>query len=130
MVSCNNNITISIFIFTSYSISYNCFVLWYMSGSKAPLACVWHEGERFYTAGFVPEQCKCYSWWKALGLHAVKLKQFHHADSHYLPCILTLYKHTFDTTDQLATPWSSLCIANGRCMALQHSSARLSWNIV
>ena len=25
-----------------------------MSGSKAPLACVWHE-ERFYTAGPVPQ---------------------------------------------------------------------------
>ena len=32
---------------------YNCFVLWCMSGSKVPLACVWHE-ERFYTAGPVP----------------------------------------------------------------------------
>ena len=31
-------------------ICYNCFVLWCVSGSKAPLACVWHE-ERFYTAG-------------------------------------------------------------------------------
>ena len=29
---------------------YNCFVLWCVSGSKAPLACVWHE-EQFYTAG-------------------------------------------------------------------------------
>ena len=28
---------------------YNCFVLWCISGSKAPLACAWHE-ERFYTA--------------------------------------------------------------------------------
>ena len=27
--------------------------LWCVSGSKAPLACVWHE-ERFYTAGPVP----------------------------------------------------------------------------
>ena len=32
---------------------YNCFVLWCVSGSKAPLACVWYE-ERFYTAGPVP----------------------------------------------------------------------------
>ena len=31
-------------------ICYNCFVLWCMSGSKVPLACVWHE-KRFYTAG-------------------------------------------------------------------------------
>ena len=29
---------------------YNCFVLWCVSGLKAPLAFVWHE-ERFYTAG-------------------------------------------------------------------------------
>ena len=33
--------------------NYNCLVLWCVSGSKAPLACVWHE-ERFYTAGSVP----------------------------------------------------------------------------
>ena len=31
---------------------YNCFVLWCVSGSNVPLACVWHE-ERFYTAGLV-----------------------------------------------------------------------------
>ena len=29
---------------------YNYFVLWCVSESKAPLACVWHK-ERFYTAG-------------------------------------------------------------------------------
>ena len=29
---------------------YNCSVLWCVSGSKAPLACVWDE-EQFYTAG-------------------------------------------------------------------------------
>ena len=33
---------------------YNCFVLWCVSGSKAPLACVWHE-EWFYTAGPMPQ---------------------------------------------------------------------------
>ena len=32
---------------------YNYSVLWCVSGSKAPLACVWDE-ERFYTAGPVP----------------------------------------------------------------------------
>ena len=32
---------------------YNCFVLWCVSGSKVPLACVWHE-EQFYTASAVP----------------------------------------------------------------------------
>ena len=32
---------------------YNYFVLWCVSGSNAPLACVWDE-ERFYTAGSVP----------------------------------------------------------------------------
>ena len=32
---------------------YNCFVLWRVSWSKVPLACVWHE-EWFYTAGPVP----------------------------------------------------------------------------
>ena len=29
---------------------YNCFILWCVSGSKAPLACIWHE-EQFCTAG-------------------------------------------------------------------------------
>ena len=29
---------------------YNCFILWCVSGSKASLACIWHE-EQFYTAG-------------------------------------------------------------------------------
>ena len=33
---------------------YNCFVLWCVSESKVPLACVWHE-ERFYTTGPVPQ---------------------------------------------------------------------------
>ena len=32
---------------------YNCFVLWCVSGSKAPLACFWHD-KRFYTAAPVP----------------------------------------------------------------------------
>ena len=35
---------------------YNCFVLWYVSGSKAPLACVSHE-EQFYTVGPMPQNC-------------------------------------------------------------------------
>ena len=35
---------------------YNYYVLWCVSRSKAPLACVWHE-ERFYTAGPVPRNC-------------------------------------------------------------------------
>ena len=33
---------------------YNCFVLWCVSRSKAPLACAWHE-EQFSTAGPVPQ---------------------------------------------------------------------------
>ena len=35
---------------------YNCFVLWCVSKSKMPLACVWHK-ERLYTAGPVPRNC-------------------------------------------------------------------------
>ena len=34
------------------------FVLWCMSKSKVPLACVWNEGVQFYTAGRVPEWCE------------------------------------------------------------------------
>ena len=35
---------------------YNYFDLWCVSGSKVPLACVWHE-ERFYTAGPALRNC-------------------------------------------------------------------------
>ena len=74
---------------------YNCFVLWCVSGSKASLACVWHDGEWFYTASPVPKWRKWFSWWKALGFYAVKSEWIYHADLCKLP---TLYKCTFDTT--------------------------------
>ena len=40
-------------IYKSEWMCYHCLVLWCVSGSKVPLACVWHE-ERFHTAGRVP----------------------------------------------------------------------------
>ena len=37
-------------------------------------------------------------------LHAIKPEQIYNADLRNLPCVPTLYKHTFDdTTNQLAT---------------------------
>ena len=50
---------------------YNCFVLWCMSRSKAPLACVWHK-EQFFTAVPMPQNSM---GGLALGFHAVKSEQ-------------------------------------------------------
>ena len=38
-----------------------------------------------------------------LGFHAIKQEQIYHADLCNLYCIRTLYKCTFDATNQLAT---------------------------
>ena len=86
---------------------YNCFVLWCVSGSKALIACVWHE-ERFYTAGLVPrngvDDLADGKPWVSMPLNwNVRI---YHSDSHNLSCVRTLYKRmfdTFDTTNQLAT---------------------------
>ena len=51
---------------------YSCFVLWCASGSKVPLACVWHE-EPFCTAGPVPWNGVGFLAEEALGFHAVDL---------------------------------------------------------
>ena len=64
---------------------------------------------------------------------AVKTEQVYRADSCKLPYIQTLYKCTFDATNQLAT--CIICtncalLANHMCMALQHLSARPSWSVV
>ena len=73
--------------------------------SKAPLACVWHVGERFYTAAPVPEWCE----WLTDGKRWIYMPlcwngfTISHADSHSLPCTPTHYKHTFDATNQLTT---------------------------
>ena len=47
-------------IYKSDSYKPNGFVLWCVSGSKVPLACVWHE-ERFYAAGSVPQNGASYT---------------------------------------------------------------------
>ena len=49
------------------------------------------------------EQCGWFSWWKALGFHAIKPEWIHHANLHNLSCIWNLYKCTFDATNQLGT---------------------------
>ena len=113
---------------------YNCFVLWCVSGSKAPLACVWHE-ERFYTAGPVPRNSvgdladgkpwvsKWLSW-----------------NRFTMPTRVTNLKFGISTNVPLAllTSWllaiyarSVLCImANRMCMALQQLSAKPRWCLI
>ena len=49
------------------------------------------------------ELCGWFSWWKALGFHAVKLERIYHTDSHNQPCVQNLYKCTIGATNQLAT---------------------------
>ena len=106
-----------------------------MSGSKAPLACVWHK-EQFYTAGSVPWNSVggLANGKPALGFHAVKSERIYHADSRNQSCIRNLYKHTFGATNQLAIALyvrSALCImANQMYMVLQQSSAKPSWCVV
>ena len=39
---------------------------------KVPLACVWHEQKQFYCWSCATELCGWFSWWKALGFHAIK----------------------------------------------------------
>ena len=75
-----------------------------LSGSKAPLSCVWDE-ERSYTADSLPRNssCGCFSRWKALDFHAVKSKRIYHADSRNQSCVWNLYKRTFGANNQLAT---------------------------
>ena len=84
------------------------------------------------------EWCRWFSWWKALGFHAVKPERINHADSHNLPGVWTLYKRTLDATNVswlLALyAWSMLGImANRMCMASQQSSTLLIlcwWKLV
>ena len=62
---------------------YNCFILWCVIGSKASLACIWHE-EQFYTAGPLLQNGTV---GLALGFHAVKLERIYHADLRSFPCV-------------------------------------------
>ena len=83
---------------------YNRFVLWCVSGSKAPLPCVWNE-ERFYTAGPVPRNGAgnlangkpCVS----MSLNWNEFTIPTHVT--FLVLTRTLYKCMFDATNQLAT---------------------------
>ena len=68
----------------------NCFVVWCVSGLKAPLAlCVWHE-EQFYTVSPVPRNGE-----GGLADHAIRPEWVHLTNSRNLPCVWTLYKNTF-----------------------------------
>ena len=83
---------------------YNCFVSWCVSGSKALLACIWHE-EQFYTAGVVLRNG---AGDLADGKPRVSMSlnwnvRIYHSDLRNLSCVRTLHKHTFDATNQLAT---------------------------
>ena len=54
---------------------------------------------------------------ESLGFHEAKSQCIHHADTHKLPCVQTLYKRTFDVTNQLPThSLSMFCMVNGSCM--------------
>ena len=68
-------------------------------------------------------------WLKeSLGFHAVNPVRFYHADLHNLPYIQTPYKHTFDTTNQLATSiiYTKCDLHHGQymCIASQQLCAR------
>ena len=81
---------------------YNCFVLWCVSGSKAPLACVWHE-ERFYTAGPVPRngagELAGGKPWVSMPLNWNEFTIL----TRVTFLAFGLYKRTCDATNQLAT---------------------------
>ena len=64
------------------------------------------------------EWCGWISWWKDLGFHAIKLEWIYHSNSHNSPCVRTLYKRTFDATNQLAT-----------CIQYMHKARSESWLI-
>ena len=113
---------------------YNCFVLWCLSGSKAPLACVWHE-EQFYTAGPVPRNSVGGlvdgKPWVSMPLSWNGIT---------MPTRVANLAFRISTNVSLAllNSWllelyarSVLCImANWTCMALQQSSAKPSLCIV
>ena len=112
---------------------YNCFVLWCVSGSKAPLAFVWHK-ERFYTAGPVLRN-------SAGGLADGKPWGYKRSNRNgfTMPTHVTNLAFGISTKVPLAlqTNWllalfarSALYImANQTCMALQRSSAKPSWAV-
>ena len=105
---------------------YNCFVLWCVSGSKAPLACVWHE-EGFYTAGCVQLNgvggLADGKRWVSMPLSR---------NGFTMPTCVTNLAFGISTNVPLAllTSWllalyaqSAVCImANRMCMALQRST--------
>ena len=89
----------------SKRICYNCFVLWWLSRWKMLLVCAWHAWSMILCCCeyCVSEWCRQFSWWKALGFHAVKLEWIYHVDLRNLPCVWILYKLTFDATNQCPT---------------------------
>ena len=108
---------------------YNCFVLWCVSGSMAPLACVWHE-EQFYTAGSMPEKdvdgLADGNLWVSMPLSQNRFTMLTHISflafglSINIP--LTLLYNQLGTC--IINAQSALCImANCMCTAFRHSSA-------
>ena len=87
----------------------------------------WHK-ECFYTVGPVPRGLVDGKPWVSMPLSQNRFIMPN------LPWVQTLYIHTSDATNQLATcinVWSVLWImANHMCMALQYSSIRPSWSVV
>ena len=76
-----------------------------------------------------------YSWWKALDFYIVKPEELTRLTRvTFLEIVLSINIPLM----LLTTSWllilyaaeSTFCIANGTCMALQHSSARPSWSVV
>ena len=113
---------------------YNYFVLWCVSGSKAPLACVWHE-EQLYTAGPVP-------WNSAGGLADGKPWVSKPLSQNGFTMLTRITNLAFGISTNvplaLLTSWllalytrSTLYfMANRTCMALQQSSAKPSWCVI
>ena len=113
---------------------YNCFVLWCVSESKVPLACIWHE-EQFYTADRV-------LWNGAGGLADGKpwVSMPLSGKRFTMPTHITFlaFGLSINVPLMLLTSWllalyaqSVFCImANHMCMALQQSSARPSRDVV
>ena len=86
---------------------YNCFVLWCVSRSKVPLACVWHE-EQFYTSGPVLRNC---AGGLADGKPWVSMQLSRNGfiiPTHVTNLVFGIDKCTFGTTNQLAT--SIICM--------------------
>ena len=113
---------------------YNCFVLWCMSGSDTPLACVWHE-QQFFTVGLVHGMAWVVQLMESFGFSCSLAGMDLPLDLHNLPCVRILYTNIplmLLTSSLLALyVQRTLCtMDNHTYTALQHLSARPKWSIV